>query len=299
VSRPVTSAPFTSESSSGRRERANVAGHGTRSTLATVSEPDPYQQLLADLAAEHADLDAVVAPLEAAAWATPTPAEGWDVADTISHLHFFDAAATRAAVDPDGFQREVEQALTDPDYVDKELAAGRGTAPDELLASWRAGRAAMLDVFGGLDGKARLPWYGPPMSAMSFATARLMETWAHGQDVVDAVGAERTPTDRLRHVAHLGVRTRGFSYVVRGLEPPEDDVRVELVAPSGETWTWGPEQAEQRVTGPALDLCLLVTQRRHRDDLALVADGLIADEWLDLAQAFAGGPGTGRAALGA
>jgi uncharacterized protein (TIGR03084 family) len=262
-----------------------------------VSDPDPYQQLLADLAAEHADLDAVVAPLEPEAWATPTPAEGWDVADTISHLHFFDAAATRAAVDPDGFAQEVELAVTDPDYVDKELAAGRGAPPDELLASWRAGRATMLEVFGELDGKARLPWYGPPMSAMSFATARLMETWAHGQDVVDAVGAERVPTARLRHVAHLGVRTRGFSYVVRGVEPPAGEVRVELRAPDGETWTWGPDDAADRVTGTALDLCLLVTQRRHRDDLALVAEGPLADEWLDVAQAFAGGPGTGRKPL--
>lgn len=258
--------------------------------------PDPYAELLADLAAEQTDLDHVVAPLDDAGWRTPTPAEGWDVADTISHLAFFDDAATRAGIDPDGFELEVQQALTDPQYMERSVELGRRVPPAELLRDWRAGREAMLTTFGAMDGKARLPWYGPPMSAMSFATARLMETWAHGQDVVDALGAERAPTARLRHIAHLGVRTRGFSYVVRGLEPPEGDVRVELLAPDRSTWAWGPEDAADRVTGPALDFCLLVTQRRHRDDVDVVARGPLADGWLDVAQAFAGGPGTGREA---
>ncbi|WP_239573008.1 maleylpyruvate isomerase family mycothiol-dependent enzyme [Geodermatophilus bullaregiensis] len=121
-----------------------------------------------------------------------------------------------------------------------------------------------------------------------------METWAHGQDVVDAVGAARAPTGRLRHVAHLGVATLGWSHRVRGEEPPATPVRVELGAPDGGTWTWGPAGATDRVTGPALDFCLLVTQRRHRADLSLQATGPVADHWLDVAQAFAGPPGPGR-----
>jgi uncharacterized protein (TIGR03084 family) len=132
------------------------------------------------------------------------------------------------------------------------------------------------------------------MGARSFITARLMETWAHGQDVVDALGAHREPTDRLRHVAHIGVGARPFSYVTNGRQPNEAPIRVELVAPSGAEWTWGPEDAADRVTGPALDFCLLVTQRRHRADVDVVADGPNADEWLDIAQSFAGPPGTGR-----
>ena len=127
-------------------------------------------------------------------------------------------------------------------------------------------------------------------------TARLMETWAHGQDVADALGVTRRPTDRLRHVAHIGVRTRDFAYLVRDRTPPAAPFRVELAGPSGELWAWGPDDATQHVAGPALDFCLLVTQRRHRDDLALVASGAEADEWLDIAQAFAGPPGTGREA---
>jgi uncharacterized protein (TIGR03084 family) len=267
--------------------------------MAGVSEPDPdpYRLLLADLAAEQDDLDHIVGPLDLPTWHHPTPAEGWDVADSISHLEFFDRAATRAAVDPDGFVAEVEELLSDPSsFMEHSVRLARAADPDVLLASWRDARGEMLRTFGGLDSKARLPWYGPPMSAMSFATARLMEYWAHGQDIVDALGAHREPTTRLRHIAHLGVRTRGFSYVARGQEPPEGDVRVELDAPDGSTWTWGEDGAADRVTGPALDFCLLVTQRRHRADTAVQAEGPLADSWLDVAQAFAGPPGPGREA---
>jgi uncharacterized protein (TIGR03084 family) len=132
------------------------------------------------------------------------------------------------------------------------------------------------------------------MSVASLATARLMETWAHGQDVVDALAISRVPTDRLRHVAHLGVRTRDFAFTINDRTPPAEPFRVELASPSGDVWTWGPAGAAGRVTGPALDFCLRVTQRRHRDDLALVAVGAEADTWLDIAQAFAGPPGPGR-----
>ena len=126
------------------------------------------------------------------------------------------------------------------------------------------------------------------------ATARLMETWAHGQDVADTLGLARAPTARLRHVAHIGARTRDFAYLLNGRRVPAEQFRVELSAPDGELWAWGPAAAAQRVTGPALDFCWLVTQRRHRSDLALRAEGAEADEWLGIAQAFAGPPGTGR-----
>jgi uncharacterized protein (TIGR03084 family) len=126
-----------------------------------------------------------------------------------------------------------------------------------------------------------------------------METWAHGQDVADAVGVVRQPTDRLRHVVRIGVRARDFAFGVHGLTPPSEEFRVELLAPSGELWAYGPEDAPQRVTGPALDFCLLVTQRAHRTDLAVDAVGPDADRWLDIAQAFAGPPGAGRPPKGA
>ena len=248
-----------------------------------------------DLAAEHADLDAVVAPLDPATWDRPTPAAGWAVRDQIHHLAWFDRNAVLAVEDPDGFTAKMNEMVGDFAAFEATLAAeARAMPAAELLGWWRDGRADLLRVLRGADPSLRVPWYGPPMAVASFTTARLMETWAHGQDVVDAVGATRAPTARLRHIAHIGVRTRGFAYTIRNRAVPEDDVRVELLAPDGSTWTWGSEDTHDRVHGPALDFCLVVTQRRHIADTALVADGPLAVEWMSIAQAFAGGPGEGR-----
>ena len=165
----------------------------------------------------------------------------------------------------------------------------------ELVAEWRARRAELAAEAADAAPDARIEWYGPSMGLRSFLTARLMEAWAHGQDVVDAVGATRPATDRLRHVAQLGVITRGWSYRNRGCEAPAAEVRVDLTAPSGATWTWGDDAAADRITGPAEHFCLVVTQRRHLDDTALVTTGAAAREWMEIAQAFAGGATLGPA----
>ncbi|WP_051796433.1 TIGR03084 family metal-binding protein [Streptomyces sp. NRRL S-87] len=252
--------------------------------------------LLADLRAEGEELDALVGDLDPAEWARPTPAPGWSLAHQIAHLAWTDRAALLALTDADAFAKQVETALAAPDsFVDDGAAEGAALPPRELLARWRAGRTALGEALAAADAGERFPWYGPPMKAASMASARLMETWAHGQDVADALGAARTPTARLRHVARIGVRARNYAFAVRGLPAPEAEFRVELVAPDGvEVWAYGPADAAQRVTGPALDFCLLVTQRAHRTDLALVATGADADRWLDIAQAFAGPAGQGR-----
>ncbi len=258
--------------------------------------------LVDDLVAEGTDLDERVAPLDEAGWATPTPAEGWDIRDTINHLRFFDRDALLAVADPDAFGRLLGALGDDAGtYVEKLTAEGRADHPREVLGAWRTGRISLAGALRRLEPGARVPWFGPPMSPASFISARLMETWAHGQDVVDALGQVRPPTPRLRSVAELGVRARPFSYAVRGLRLPDRPVRVELAAPGGETWTWGPEEAADAgglISGPALDFCLLVTQRRHRDDLSLRVTGGAAEEWMGIAQAFAGPPGAGRQPLG-
>ena len=132
------------------------------------------------------------------------------------------------------------------------------------------------------------------MSVASACTARIMETWAHGLDVADALGVRRTPTARLRSIAHIGVRTRDFAFNVHGLTPPTEMFHVELRGPDGALWTWGPEDAAQSVRGSAEDFCMLVTQRRAPADLDVVATGADAQRWLTIAQAFAGPPGKGR-----
>lgn len=248
--------------------------------------------LLRDLRDEQQDLHALVlgADLE-----SPTPAAGWDVRDALSHLAGIDAEATLAASRPDLFLAALPAVADDMDgFLTGQLRERRGPSPEQLLASWQSGFDRMLTVLRALSPGTSVPWYGPPMSPASFVTARLMEYWAHGQDVADGLGVRRTPTARLRHIAHLGWRTRGFSYAVRGRALPPGEVRVALSAPDGGTWTYGDPAATDAVAGPAEDFCLRVTQRRHRDDTDLVATGPLSDEWLDLAQCFAGPPGAGR-----
>jgi uncharacterized protein (TIGR03084 family) len=259
--------------------------------------PPSTAQLVDDLAAEHLALDEMVAGLDATGWATPTPAEGWTIADSISHLAFFDRTAALALTDAPGFAMHLgemaSEAASAPD-----VALGRAGDHAALLQAWRAGRIELLHAVRHADPSSRVPWYGPAMSFASFVSARLMETWAHGQDVADAVGRPPVATDRLRHIVHLGVGARAYSFRVRGLQDPGDPVRVEAVPPDGGVaWTWGPADAPDVVRGPALDLALVLTQRRHLRDTAVTVDGPTAEAWMAIAQAFAGPAGPGRAPL--
>lgn len=261
---------------------------------------DVLTTVLKDLTAEGDRLDAVVADLDADQWHAPTPAAGWDVTTQVAHLAWTDEVATLAARagTPEGkaaWDDVVLAALGDPDgYVD---ASALEIARDpDLLDRWRRGRVALAAALTEVPSGERLPWFGPPMSPTSMATARLMETWAHSLDVHEALGVTPEPTDRIRHIAHLAVRTRDFAFLTNSLAPPAGEFRIDLVAPDGDVWAFGPEDAEQTVTGSALDLCLLATQRINRADTDLVATGPDADKWLDIAQCFAGPPGEGRRA---
>lgn len=252
--------------------------------------------MIDDLRAESDELDALVAPLTADDWALDTPAPGWTVGHQIAHLLWTDRVALISVVDEPRFADVLTEAASDPTgFVDagtNSLVAE--TKPKDLLDDWRTTRAALHDALFHVEPGRKLVWFGPPMSAASMATARLMETWAHGLDVADALGVVRPATNRLRSIAHLGVRTRDFAYAVHSLSPPVEAFRVELTAPDGTSWAWGPEDAAQRVTGSALDFCQLVTQRRPRAALDVVAVGADAEQWLTIAQAFAGPPGQGR-----
>jgi len=251
--------------------------------------------ITADLRAEQESLDAVVAELPPERWDTPTASPGWSVRDQIGHLTYFDGTATLAITDEARFQASIESLMSAGDRMDA-MTLFRELTPRELLSTWRTNRAALLDAAEGLVDGQRVPWYGPSMSAKSFLTARLMECWAHGTDVVDAVGGDRPPSDRLRHVAQIGFITRGWTYANRGEDVPPGDVRVELESPGGGArWTFGPEGAEATVRGSAEQFCQVVTQRRHLDDTDLVVEGDIALDWLRKAQAYAGPPTEGPA----
>ena len=256
---------------------------------------DALTEVLDDLVHEGDALEALVTPLDAAGWRTPTPATGWDVAHQVAHLAWTDEVAVVAATDKEAWDARVLAAIEDPSgFVDAEAARGATSAPADLLERWRHARTVLVETLARQPQGVKIPWFGPPMSAASMATARLMETWAHGHDVADALGQAVVPSRRIRHLVRLGVRTRNFAFSVHGLEPPATDFHVELTGPDAETWTHGPPEAAQGVRGSAYDFCLLVTQRRHRAELDLTATGDDADRWLDIAQVFAGPPGEGR-----
>jgi uncharacterized protein (TIGR03084 family) len=256
-----------------------------------VSPTDVY----ADLIAEGETLDQLVAELDASQWDLPTPAPGWTVKHQVAHLTSIASLAELAASDPEGFAEVASGAAEDFDgAVHALLVPYLAASPMVLLSRWRSERAAASQALGALPPTQLVPWVARQLPAGILACAGIMELFAHGQDIADAVGVQRDYTDRIGHLAGFAARNRDFGYLLRGLTPPEEPFRFELAAPSGALWAFGPEDAEQRITGPGLDFCLLVTRRRHRDDLALTATGALADHWLDIAQAYRGSPGEGR-----
>lgn len=250
--------------------------------------------LLARLELETVPLAALLATLDDAAMRAPTPARGWTVHDQVCHLAYFDEAAAASLRADGGFDAYLEEAARlGEGYVDDVARRLGDVSEHEALAWWAAARRGLVSSVEGADPSARVAWYGPAMSVASMVTARTMETWAHGQDVYDALGVPHPVTDALQDVAHLCARTRANSYAARGLAPPDGDVAVVLQAPDGSTWTYGDGTAGT-IRGDAVEFCLVATQRRHPDDTSLRADTPLAREWLQLAQAFAGPPGEGR-----
>jgi uncharacterized protein (TIGR03084 family) len=256
---------------------------------------DEWTRLVDDVEAEQAVIVAALAGLDDGRWDVPSPAEGWSLRDCVSHLAETDE---RAAAIVEGVEQRPPAAggASRPEGV---LTAGqlaaRSKQPAEMREWHRSSAARLIEALRKLNGGERLSWAGRTMSARSYTTARLMEHWSHGLDILEAAGVAAVDTDRLRHIAHLGYLTRDFAYRNRGQEPPSTPLYVELTAPSGERWVWGEVGAPDAIFGPAGDFCRVVTQRIHPDDTALRAEGPRAREFLLIAQAFAGPPGKGRA----
>ncbi|WP_307804674.1 TIGR03084 family metal-binding protein [Streptomyces sp. VRA16 Mangrove soil] len=241
--------------------------------------------VLSALVAEGDELDALVAELDD--WSIPTPAPGWTVAHQMAHLAWSDTNVLRALRTPDAFGAELRRAEAEGSaYADRAAAAGAAAPRPVLLDQWRTGRAELAAALRDTPWDHAFPWYMSKVTPALMTPLRLMETWAHGQDVFDAVGVPHPPTDRLRHVASLGVSGRALSFAAVGLPEPAAPFRVELTAPDGRTWVWGPEDAAQQVRGDAMDFCLYVTRRRSWSGTALTATGEDAQKWLESARVF-------------
>jgi uncharacterized protein (TIGR03084 family) len=249
---------------------------------------DDFARLVDDLYAERRVVEAALAPLTNEAWDVASAATGWTLRDCVAHLAETDDNAAREI----GGGRTVVAANARASDAGQRRA--RSLSPAEVLGWYRDANHRLVAALRRHKGDDRLPWLGRPMSARSFVSARLMERWSHGLDILEAAGVVPLDSERLRHVAHLGYLTRDFAYRNRGLTPPATQLYVELTSPGGETWTWGPPDAPDRIYGPAGDFCRVVTQRIHPADTSLRAEGAAAIEFLSLAQAFAGPPGAGR-----
>lgn len=262
----------------------------------TLTKLEVMRSLTADLEAEQDDLHSVLADIDEADWSRATPAEGWTIQDQVAHLSHFDFITRVAISDPDRFTTIRDAIPNLQTYVDHVGPANLSRSGDDMRAWWSREAAMLRKAALASDPSVRVPWFGPAMSLPSKLTARIMETWAHGQDILDALVLSRPPSPRLPHVARIGVLALPNSYAARGMEVPDTPVRVELDAPDGSVWRTGPEDAHETVTGPMEDFCLVVTQRRHVDDTAIRTKGHTATQWMSLAQAFAGPAGPGRRA---
>lgn len=245
---------------------------------------------VARLRQESQILEDLVCDLPDAAWRTPTPAVGWTVAHQIAHLHWTDVAALTSLREPERFSEYTSRSSQSQHFVDEAAEQGAQLEVAELFARWQSNRVALAAALEEADPQARFPWFGPSMKALSMITARIMETWAHGQDVANALDASWPATDALKDIAHLGLATRQFTYRINDLEPPTSEMYVELTGREGKVWSWGEPAAENSVRGSAWDFALLVTQRAELSELDLEVTGDDAAQWASIAQAFAGDP---------
>lgn len=251
--------------------------------------------VISALTAEGDEVDQLLSGLDASRWTLPTPAVGWTIAHQVAHLTATFRVATLAAANPEGF-KALSATLSD-DFnanVDAAMAPFLAMPPERLLGAFRAQVAASAEALAAVPEGQVVPWLVRPLPPAVLASAGLMELIGHGQDIYDAIGVTPRRTDRIAYLVGFAVRTWDFGYLARDLPTPDVEFRFELTAPSGAVWEFGPADAEQKITGSATDFCLLVTRRRHRDDLDLVATGADADHWLSIAQAYRGPAGEGR-----
>ncbi|MBM4333835.1 MAG: TIGR03084 family protein [Deltaproteobacteria bacterium] len=253
------------------------------------------QEIIADLKAEQEALDRFLSALTEAQWDLPSPAEGWTLKDSVAHIAHIDEVAV-SLLQGDLSPLE-EAARVKFGFTEIGPKKGRSMKASEVLPWWREVRSVMMAELSKCDPKQRVPWFAMPMGARAFATARLMETWAHGLDCFDAVGAEAEDADRLRHVALLAYMARPYAYQVNGLELPGTPLRIELALPSGKPWAQGPEDAPDRISGRAGEFCRVAVRRRHWRDMSLKIEGNEARRFMEIIQTYAGPPGSGRKPL--
>ena len=265
---------------------------GTKMTNSDAA--NALQSVVSDLRAEGDELYTLLSEMDTGYWTARSTFKNWSVWDVVAHLHFADLMASKSLQSAQLFKdmmREVREAGAPQKYTDQLLKSGEHfiNGPD-LLVRWRELFLQMCSDLENADPEERFAWVGPGMKARMFATARLMETWAHGWEIYDLMGLQRRHSDRIKNIVAIGVRTFGWTFTNRKLPVPETAPYVELTAPSGDIWTFNDESAGHHVKGSAVDFSQVVTQVRNVADTQLDVRGDNAIAWMAIAQCFAGPP---------
>jgi uncharacterized protein (TIGR03084 family) len=238
---------------------------------------------------EQRELEGLLLTLDDAAWRTPTPAEGWTVKDSVSHLADTEEIAHDTVTGGErNLTAESERRKADGGVVPYGVARGRKMAGQEVQRWWSMAADRNRRGLRQADPRARVPW-GLGMAWQSFVTARLMEHWAHGLDIRAALRRPAVDTERLQHIARLGYGALPYGFRVAGVEPPSNrTLRLEVTGPNGESWTYGPEDATDSITGPAGVWCRRAVQRMSVGEAQplLEANGPLAELAIQHARAF-------------
>jgi uncharacterized protein (TIGR03084 family) len=242
------------------------------------------RELLSDLVAEQQFLDQFLQKIGPKDWDRPTPAKGWSVRDTISHLA--DSAELAADALNGGSRIEVYRNASNLDALRQEaVKRGRKMRYQDVIEWWRGGRAKVVEPLSRMDADHRIEWIAGSMKARTFATMRLMETWAHGLDIYAAMGAEIEDTPRIRHVCFLGWKTLPYAFKIA--DKDYAPVRVEVIGPAYAKWVFGPPDTDQVIKGPASEFARLAVRRIKRKDARnLKASGEYAETALEVVRAY-------------
>lgn len=260
-----------------------------------MTEPiSPLHAAVQDLETEGDELYKLLKDMDTGYWTQTSTFKAWTVWDVVAHLHFADHMALTSLRSADEFRALMDDMRrSSMNAHTSEWLKGDGdhapTGP-QLLERWRSMFLELCAALRSADPDERFVWAGPGMKARMFATARQMETWAHGWEIYDLMGLPRTQTDRLKNIAEIGVRTFGWTFANRELEIPDEAPYIALVAPSGALWTWNNETSAHSVKGDAVEFCQVVTQVRNIADTRLEVTGDNAVAWMRIAQCFAGPP---------
>lgn len=245
-----------------------------------------HRDLLAALAAEEKQIEALLVDLSETDWGHRSGCEGWTISDVVLHLAQTEEAVVASVT---GGTFEAPRSVTGGN-VDEIMAAWvatqRGIGHQDIFARWKRARRAALSALADADPDRPVPWAATPLKPRTLATTRLSEHWIHAQDVAEPLGADYPDTDRLWHIARLAHRTVPYAYARAGRDDPPS-VHLSLAAPSRDMWEFGDPGAEVEIAGSAAAFCRVAGRRLDPADAELEARGARADELLSLVRTYA------------